>query len=91
MTIPAGIPETPMAQSNHESYQESQGGTTSPRSMEGFQHIINKVIHIQNQEEMQSIKQLMSYRGFKPSLTCVMLFLTCWKIFMNTVNAKWMV
>ena len=63
MTIPTSIPKTPMAHTDHESIQESKGSSTSPRSMEGLQHIINKVMNIQDEEEMQSFKQWMYYRG----------------------------
>ena len=46
MTIPANIPETPMADAKHESYQESKENS----SMEVFHHIINKVMDIQNEK-----------------------------------------
>ena len=52
MTIPPSIPETPIVQSNPKSSQESKEGLTSSRSMEVFQHIINKVMDIQNEEEI---------------------------------------
>ena len=31
----------------------------------------------------------MSYRGFETLLTCVMIYSTCWTIFITTVNTEW--
>ena len=54
-----------MAHTDHKSIQESKEGSASPSSMEGFQHIVNKEMGIQNEKKMQSFKQWMSYRGFE--------------------------
>ena len=54
-----------MAHPDHKSIQESKEGSTSARSMEVFHLIVNKEMGIQNEEEMQSFKQWMSYRGFE--------------------------
>ena len=65
MTVPTHIPKTPMADSNHKSYQESKESSTSPRSREVLQHIINKVLDIQDEEKIQSFNQWMKYKSFQ--------------------------
>ena len=52
-----------MAHSNYESIQESKEGSTSPKSIEVFQHVLNKVMDIQNEDEIQSFSKWMTYRG----------------------------
>ena len=86
MTIPTSIPETPMAHSNHESFQESNEGSTSSKSMEVYQHVLNKVMDIQNEDESLSHTEVM-----RASLTCVVIFIIYWTIFMTTVTTEWMV
>ena len=53
MTDPTKIPETPMAQPDSESLQESKD-TNSPRSMEVLQHVLQKVLDIRDEEENKS-------------------------------------
>ena len=65
MTVPTSIPETPMAHTDHKSIQESKDSSTSPRSMEVRHDIIYKVMDIQDEEEIQSLKQWMKYRDFE--------------------------
>ena len=50
MTIPTSISETPMAQPNSESLQESSD-TNSPRFMEVLQHVLQEVMDIKDEEE----------------------------------------
>ena len=91
MTIPTSIPETPMAHTNHESFQESKEDSTSPRSMEVLQYVINEEMDIQNEGEIQSLKMWMSYRGFETFTALCNVFPTYWTIFITTVNTEWMV
>ena len=65
MTIPTNIPEAPMADTKHESIQGSKESSTSPRSMEVLHQIIYKVMHIKDDEEIQSFKHQMKDRGFE--------------------------
>ena len=58
--------------------------------MEVLHHIIYKVMDIQGDEEIQSFKHWMKTEILKLSLKCVMLSLTCWTIFMITMNTNWM-
>ena len=59
MIVPTSIPETPMAQPDSESLQESKD-TDSHRSMEVLQHVLPKVLDIKDDEENKS-----SQRGLK--------------------------
>ena len=63
--------ETPIAHSDHEVFQESKEGSTSPRSREVFQHVLNKVMDIQNEDEIQCFTNGCHTEVLKPSLTCV--------------------
>ena len=63
MTVPTSIPETPMAQPNSESLQESKD-MNSPRSMEVLQHVLQKVLDIKDEEENQSFSKWMKCRGY---------------------------
>ena len=54
-----------MADTEHESIQEYKEDSTCPRSMEVFHYVINEVLDIQNEEEILSFKNWMSYRGFE--------------------------
>ena len=63
MTVPTSIPETPMAQPNSECLQESKDAN-SPRSMEVFQHVLQKVLNIKNEGENNSFSKSMKYRGY---------------------------
>ena len=70
MTIPTSIPETPKAQPNSESLQESKD-TNSPRSMEVLQHVLEvlqhvlqQVLDIKDEEETKSFSKWMKYRGY---------------------------
>ena len=63
MTIPTNIPETPMAHSNYESIQESKENSTSPKSMEVYHHVLNKVMDIKYEDETESFSKWMTYRG----------------------------
>ena len=56
MTVSTSIPETPMAQCNSKSLQESKD-TNSPRSMEVLQHVLQKVLDIKDEEENKSFSQ----------------------------------
>ena len=67
MTIPTSIPETLMAHSDDDCVQESKEDSTSSRSMEAFQHILNKVMDKQNEDEIQSFSKWMTYRGYENS------------------------
>ena len=63
MTIPTSIPETPMAHPDHKSVQESKECSTSSKSMEVYQHVLNKVMDIQNEDEIQSFSKWMAYNS----------------------------
>ena len=65
MTIPTNIPETLMAQSDYESIQESNEDSTSPKSMQVYHHVLNKLMHIKNQDEIESFSKWMAYRGYE--------------------------
>ena len=51
MTIPTNIPETPMAQSDYKSLQESNEDSTSL-----YHHVLNKVTDIKNEDEIESFQ-----------------------------------
>ena len=53
MIVPTSIPETPMAQPNSESLQESKD-SNSHRCMEDLQHVLPKVLDIKDEEENKS-------------------------------------
>ena len=55
MTVPTSIPETPKAQPDSESLQELKD-TNSPRYMEVLQHVIQKVLDINDEEENKSFQ-----------------------------------
>ena len=63
MTVPTSIPETPMAQPNSESLQESKD-TNSPRSMEVLQDVQQKVLDIKDEEENKYFCKCMKYRDY---------------------------
>ena len=63
MTVPTSISETPMAQPNSESLQETKD-TNSPRSMEVLQHVLQKVQDIKDEEENKSFSKWMKYREY---------------------------
>ena len=63
MTAPTSIPETPMAQPDSKSLQESMDNN-SPRSMEVLQHVLQKVLDINDEEENKSFSTWMKYRGY---------------------------
>ena len=63
MTVLTSIPETPVAHPDSESLQESKD-TNSPTSMEVFQHVLQKVLDIKDEEENQSFSKWMKYRGY---------------------------
>ena len=63
MTVPTSIPETPMAHPDSESFQESKD-TNSPTSTEVLQHVLQKVLDINDEEEIQSFSKWMKYRGY---------------------------
>ena len=50
MPISTSIPETPMAQPNQESSQESNEDSISPNSMQVFHHVLNNVLKIDEDE-----------------------------------------
>ena len=54
MTIPTNIPETPVAQSNYESIQESKEDSTNLKSMVVYHYVLNKVMDIKNEDEFES-------------------------------------
>ena len=56
-----------MAHSNHKSFQESKEGSTSSKSMEIYQHVLNKVMDIQNEDEIgvQSFSKWMAYSAYE--------------------------
>ena len=62
MTIPTNIPETPMAQSDYKSIQESNEDSASPRSMQVYHHVLDKVMDIKNEEESESFSKWMTQR-----------------------------
>ena len=59
MTVPANIPETPMAYTNYKSLKESKKDSSSSKSMEVYQHVLKKVMDIQNEDEIQSFSKWM--------------------------------
>ena len=63
MTVLINIPETPMAQPDSESLQESKD-TNSPRSLEVLQHALQKVQDTKDEEEDKSFSKWMKYRGY---------------------------
>ena len=63
MAVPTSIPETPMAQPDSESLQESKG-TNSPRSIKVLQCVLQKVLDIKDEEENKSFSKWMKYRGY---------------------------
>ena len=63
MTVPASIPETPMAQPDSESLQDSKD-INSPRPMEVLQHVLQTVLDIKDEKENNSFSKWMKYRGY---------------------------
>ena len=55
MTVLTSIPETPMAQPDSESLQESKD-TNSPRSMQVLQHVLQKVLDIRMKKRANSFQ-----------------------------------
>ena len=63
MTIPTNIPETPLVHTKPKSSQGSKGKKISiPKEV--FQHVLKKIMDIQDDEEVESFYQWMSFRGF---------------------------
>ena len=62
MTVPINIPETPLVHAKPKSFQGSKGGKISI-SKEVFQHVLKKIMDIQDDEEVESFYQWMSFRG----------------------------
>ena len=89
MTVPTNIPETPMAQSDFESIQDSKEDSTSLMSME-VHHVLNNVMDIKNEDEIESFSKWMTYRGHENSLTYVLAFIKNWIIFMALMTTEWM-
>ena len=58
MTIPTNSPETPMAQSDYESIQESNEDSISCKSLQGFHHVLNRVLKI-GEDEIVSFQKWM--------------------------------
>ena len=52
-----------MALSDYKSIQESKEASSSPKSMEVYHHVLNKVMDIKNEDEIGSFSKWMSYRG----------------------------
>ena len=45
MSVPTNIPERPMGHTDYESIQESKEDSTSPKSMEVYQHVLKSDGH----------------------------------------------
>ena len=65
MTIPINISETPMAQSEYKSIQESNEDSICPKSKQVYHHVLNEVIDIKNEDEIESFSKRMTYRGYE--------------------------
>ena len=65
MTIPTNIPETPKAQSDFKSIQEAYEDLVSSKSLQVYHHVCNKVMDIQNEDEIESLSKWMTYRGYE--------------------------
>ena len=63
MTIHTNIPAIPMAHSDYKSIQDSKQDSISPKSMEVYHHVLNKVMDIKNQDEIEYVSKWMTYRG----------------------------
>ena len=76
VTIPIStmIPETPMAECNEESIQESSEDSTSPNSIQVFHHVLNNILKIK-EYEVASFQNWMSYLGYHNFLDLCLDFL----------------
>ena len=53
-----------MAHTDQKSLQKSKKDSTTPTSMEVYQHVLKTEMDIQNENEIQSFSKWMNYRGY---------------------------
>ena len=85
MTVPTNILDPPMGHSYYESVQESEEDSTSPKSMEVYHHVLNKVMDIKNEDEIE-----LMYKGDENFTDLCVDFIKYWTIFMTSVTTEWM-
>ena len=56
MTIPKSIHETPRAQPDNKTIQESKENLNIPKSMQVYHHVLNKVMDTKNEDETESFQ-----------------------------------
>ena len=74
MHIPTSIPETPIAQSDRESIQESNEESFTPSSMKVFHCILKTVLNI-DEDEVVSFQNGWNTGVITTSLTYVVIFI----------------